>query len=275
MRSNISRRGFLEFGSVAAVSAAWGGPIFAQPPSAPIVAPAQPPPPPAFEKPPALKPEDVQAVVGAAHRDIDKVRAMLDAQPALVNAVWDWGSGDYESPLGAAGHTGQVEIAELVLSRGGRLELHCAAMLGWIDVVKAAVAARPGAENILGPHAIPMHSHARAGEDRAKEVLAFLESLNCLRDLPTQEDERLKLAGRYRIKDGDDVLTVIAANRRLLLQLPANSGRRPWYMLHQGDGVFRPADDLQVKLTFDSRGDRVLAMNIDEGNDQAVALRVD
>jgi hypothetical protein len=271
MRTNISRRGFIELGSAAAATAI-GVQVFARPQAAPPEPSASPP---KFEKPPALKAEDVQAVVGAAHRDIDKVRELLDAQPSLVNATWDWGSGDFETPLGAAGHTGQVEIAELVLSRGARIELHCAAMLGWIDLIKAAVAARPGAENILGPHAIPMHSHARAGDEQAKDVLAYLESLNCLRDLPTEEDYRLKIAGRYRIKDGDDVLTVIAANRRLLLQPPAESGRRPWYMLHQGDGMFRPADNVQVKLTFDAQGDRVLAMNIDEGDDQAVALRIE
>lgn len=222
----------------------------------------------------ALNGEDVRGVVGAAHRDIDRVRALLDAQPSLVNATWDWGSGDFETPLGAAGHTGQVEIAELVLSRGGRIELHAAAMLGWLDVVKAAVAARPGAENILGPHAIPMHSHARAGEKRAQAVLEYLESLNCLRDTPTEESQRLALAGRYHFAGSDEVLTVFHANRRLLLQPP---GRRAWYLLHQGDGVFRPADSVGVKVSFDvsADGSRVKAMLIDEGNDQAVAERVE
>lgn len=270
MRTNISRRGFMELGSAAAATAI-GLPVFARQQAAP---PEPSTAPPKFEKPPALKAEDVQAVVGAAHRDIDKVRELLDAQPSLVNATWDWGSGDFETPLGAAGHTGQVEIAELVLSRGARIELHCAAMLGWLDVIKAAVAARPGAENILGPHAIPMHSHARAGEDRAKDVLAYLESLNCLRDLPTEESQRLALAGRYHFAGSDEVLTVFVANRRLLLQPP---GRRPWYLLHQGDGVFRPADSLGVKLSFDmsAEGSQVKAMLIDEGDDQATAERIE
>ncbi len=274
MNIMTSRRTFLSVGSAAMFAGATG--VFAssqQPPAttAPVADD-----PLKYVNPPALNGEDVRAFVGAAHRDIDRVRALLDAQPSLVNATWDWGGGDYESALGAAGHTGQVEIAELVLARGARIELHAAAMLGWLDVIKAAVAAQPGAENILGPHAIPVHSHARTGEDRSKEVLAFLESLDCVRDVPTEEAQRLKIAGRYRIEDSDDVLTVLKANRRLLLQPPAESRRRAWYMLHQGEGLFRPADALQVKITFEvsADGETVKAMHIDAGDDPATAARV-
>jgi hypothetical protein len=228
---------------------------------------------PTYEKPPSLDPKDVQAFVGAAHRDIDAVRSMLDKQPTLMNASWDWTGGDWETAMGAAGHTGRIEIAELLLSRGARIELHAAAMMGWLDVVKAAVTVQPGAQNILGPHAICMWSHARDGEDRALAVLEYLESVNAVRDVLIDEASRAKYVGRYRVEDQpDQELTVISANRRLLLQPPQ---RRAWYMLHQGDGVFRPADGLQVTLTFDVAGDRVRAMNIDEGNDQAVAVRVE
>jgi hypothetical protein len=268
MGASISRRGFIETGSATIVLTAL----------APMSALGQTPPPaatrPAFEKPPPIKPEDVQAFVGVAHRDINRVRDMLDQQPWIVNATWDWGGGDWESAMGAAGHTGGVEIAELLFERGGRIELHCAAMLGWLDVVKAAVAARPGAENILGPHAIPMWSHAWTGGERASEVLAYLESLNALRNESLNDAERAKYVGRYRIERGEDVLTVLEGNRRLLLQPPE---RRAWFMLNQGNGMFRPADDVKVKITFemDSTGTQARAMNIDEGDDTAVAVRIE
>lgn len=286
MHIETTRRGFIGLGSatVLAGMAGAGGAIglLQQQPASPSESPAAAPPDAAqpnttpqgqWERPAALKPEDVQAVVGAAHRDIDKVRSLLDAQPSLVNATWDWGSGDFESPLGAAGHTGQVEIAELVLSRGACIELHCAAMLGWLELIKSAVAARTGAENILGPHAIPMHSHAREGGDRAAAVLEYLESLNCLRDIAVSEATRNACAGRYRVEGSDDELLVIVANRRMLLQPPT---KRPWYLLHQGEGVYRPADATQVKLSFEMNADgsQSKAMLIDEGNDQATAVRV-
>ncbi len=272
MDNPCTRRGFIAIGSGAMLGAAIGSDARGQ--DKPL---ASPPAPAAsnsaYQKPPALDPKDVQAFVGVAHRDLDQVRAMLDKQPTLLNASWDWTGGDWESAMGAAGHTGGVEIAELLLERGARIELHAAAMLGWLDVVKAAVAAQPGAQNILGPHASPMWSHARTGEDRAAAVLEYLESVDAVRDVLIAEADRAKYVGRYRVENKpEQELIVIAANRRLMLQPPE---RRAWYMLHQGDGLFRPADGMQVKLTFDIAGDRVRAMNIDEGDDQAVAVRVE
>jgi hypothetical protein len=278
MTVTTTRRRFIGLGSAAAAAGAIGLLQRAGAQSPP--ASAQPTTPPAptseikWETPPGLKAEDVRAIVGAAHRDLDKVREMLDAQPSLVNCTWDWGAGDYESPLGAAGHTGQVGIAELVLSRGARLELHAAAMLGWLEVIKAAVAARPGAENILGPHAIPMHSHALTGGEQAKPVLDYLESLNAIRQVMLSDEERPKYVGRYQTEGG--VLTVFDANRRLLLQPPPPSGRRAWYLLHQGEGLFLPADNIEVKITFamNPGGTQTRAMNMVAGDDQTVAVRV-
>jgi hypothetical protein len=41
--------------------------------------------------------------------------------------------------------------------------------------------------------------------------------------------------------------------------------------------MFRPADDTNVKITFEIAGDGTpaRALNIDEGSDQAVAVRVE
>jgi hypothetical protein len=272
MNNLCTRRGFVAIGSSAVLGALVDRSLNGQAPAAatPAQTPASAP---ANDRPPPLDPKDVQRFVGVAHRDIDAVRSMLDQQPTLINASWDWTGGDWETAMGAAGHTGRVEIAELLLSRGARIEMHAAAMLGWLDFVKAAVTAQPGAQNILGPHAIPMWSHADTGGEQAAAVLEYLESVNAVRDVIIDEPQREKYVGRYRVENKpDQELVVVKANRRLQLQPPQ---RRAWYMLHQGDGVFHPADNLTVKLTFDVTGDRVRAMNIDEGNDQAVAVRVD
>src|SRR5688572_29778687 len=67
---------------------------------------------------PQQDPKRVSEVVGASHRDLDRVRALVEETPALANAAWDWGFGDWETALGAAAHTGRREIAEYLLSRG-------------------------------------------------------------------------------------------------------------------------------------------------------------
>ena len=60
-----------------------------------------------------------------------------------MNAAWDWGGGDWETGLGAAAHVGRRDIALFLLDHGARLDVFAAAMLGYLDVVQAAVAARP------------------------------------------------------------------------------------------------------------------------------------
>jgi hypothetical protein len=129
-----------------------------------------------MERPPALSPEMVQTFVGVAHGDLEQVRTMLDEQPALLNAAWDWGGGDFETGIGAAAHMGRRDIAELLLSRGARIDLFAAAMLGQLDVVRAIIEANPAARASLGAHGIPLLNHAQAGGPEAVEVVAYLES---------------------------------------------------------------------------------------------------
>jgi hypothetical protein len=122
-----------------------------------------------------LESDIVEEFVGKAHGDLDAVRSLLAAQPALVNAAWDWGGGDWETALGAAAHMGRRDIALHLLGAGARLDIFAAAMLGYLDVVKAAVAADARIVGVPGPHGIPLIAHAEAGGDDAADVLAFLK----------------------------------------------------------------------------------------------------
>ena len=81
--------------------------------------------------------------VGAGHGQLDKVKEMLAAQPALINATWDWGGGDFETALGGASHMGRADIARFLLENNARMDLFAAAMLGRLDIIKAAAAAFP------------------------------------------------------------------------------------------------------------------------------------
>jgi hypothetical protein len=128
------------------------------------------------EGPPALDAALVESFVSRAHGDFDGVQALLAEEPALVNAAWDWGGGDWETGLGAAAHMGRRDIALLLLEHGARIDLFAAAMLGETEIVRAALAAYPAAREAPGPHGIPLIEHARAGGDEAREVLELLET---------------------------------------------------------------------------------------------------
>ena len=130
-----------------------------------------------MEKKPALEATLVQEFVISAHGDLDRTKELLAQEPALVNASWDWGGGDFETALGGASHMGRKDIANFLLEHGARLDLFAAAMLGNLEIVKAALTAYPDAINILGPHGISLIKHAEAGGEDAKAVLEFLEGI--------------------------------------------------------------------------------------------------
>ena len=129
-----------------------------------------------MESKPAIDLGVVQEFIGKAHGDLNRVTEMLAKEPALVNATWDWGGGDFETALGAASHMGRQDIANFLIKNGARLDLFAAAMLGKLDIVKAALTVYPAAINIPGPHGIPLIAHAEAGGEKAKAVLDFLKS---------------------------------------------------------------------------------------------------
>ena len=128
-------------------------------------------------KQPPLDVELVREFVLVAHKNYDRVKELLDREPALLNAAWDWGAGDWETALGAAAHTGRREIARLLIDRGARMDIFAAAMLGELEVVKAMLKAHPSLIDSRGPHGIPLVTHAQMGGDEAKPVLEHLKSL--------------------------------------------------------------------------------------------------
>jgi hypothetical protein len=127
------------------------------------------------DKPPALDPALVGEFVLKAHGDFDVVKGLLEQEPELLNAAWDWGGGDWETALGAASHVGHREIALYLLECGARMDVFAAAMLGETDVVRAMLAAQPTLRDLRGPHGIPLIAHAEKGGEQAREVLELLQ----------------------------------------------------------------------------------------------------
>lgn len=125
-------------------------------------------------KPPALPREKVEAIVGHAHRSFDNVRQLVEETPLLVNACWDFGGGDFETPLEAAAHTGGRKIAEYLLGKGARPNLYAAGMLGQLDLVKAFHIVDPKAHLVPGPHGFTLLHCVKKGGEQAKPVLDWL-----------------------------------------------------------------------------------------------------
>jgi hypothetical protein len=129
------------------------------------------------QKPPPLDKELVKEFVGKCHGDLARTKELLTQQPALLNACWDWGGGDFETGLEGAGHMGNREIAQYLLDNGARMNIFCAAMLGKMDVVKALLTAYPNLKSSKGPHGLQLLHHAKRGGEQAKEMLDYLQSI--------------------------------------------------------------------------------------------------
>ena len=121
-----------------------------------------------------LAPELVSQFVGKSHTDLDTVKELLGREPALINAAWDWGNGDWETGLGAASHVGRPDIANLILDRGARIDVFAATMLGRVKIVRAFLEEIPAIHAVRGPHGIPLLSHAIVGGEPAAELVALL-----------------------------------------------------------------------------------------------------
>ena len=112
--------------------------------------------------------------VGKSHGDFETVKQLLKQQPALVNAAWDWGSGDWETGLGAASHTGRRNIAEYLLEHGARIDAFAAAMLGIKPVISEMLKAYPNLHAVRGPHQICLLTHAIHGREQADDIFELL-----------------------------------------------------------------------------------------------------
>ncbi len=203
---------------------------------------------------PHQDPKLVAEVVGKSHFDEKRVRELVTAHPALVNAWWDWGFGDWESPLGAASHTGRRAIAEFLIEKGARIDIFAAAMLGYTDVVKALVSARPGVQRLLGPHGIPLLAHAEAGDDQAKDTFEYLKALgdagNSPEAKPLTDEERKKYLGVYSFGEAKaDRFEIKLDSRGKLAFAYAEEGARVLHSL--GHDEFFPAGVPTTRFAFD------------------------
>lgn len=223
----------------------------------PSGAPTWPSPPPADaprdDSFPSHHPFVAREMVGAAHANIARVKQLIAAQPALANASWDWGYGDWETAIGAAAHVGNRPIAELLLAHGATPTIFSAAMLGQIEVVKGFAATTANLNQLRGPHGIPVINHARAGGAQAADVLKYLESLGNLPAIgdvePISPEQRTSLVGRYVFGNGPRDAFIVDAEKNTSAVTRVGASRR--LLTHLGNLAFHPVGTPSVRLRFE------------------------
>lgn len=227
---------------------------------------------------PSHDPTLAREMVAVSHGGLERVRQLLATRPALANAAWDWGFGDWETALGAASHTGQREIAEILMANGARPDIFTFAMLGHLDALTAAIGASPGLQRTKGPHGLTLMHHARQGQADSAAVVAYLEQLGGADEdyatQPLEDAAKPPYLGSYRHDAGGsgDVtfeITVTRSGRLGITRLPEGDGRQ---LYHLGNHEFHPAGAPAVRVRFGVDGGRVRRLTIVDG---AIVLNAD
>lgn len=226
---------------------------------------------------PSHDPDLVRAIVGASHGRTERVRELLSRHPALAKAAWDWGFGDWETALGAASHTGQREIAELLIASGARPNIFTFAMLGQMDVVRAVIQANPGIQRLHGPHGITLLSHAKAGGAQAAGVAEYLMELGDADigydSVAIPEPWPDRYLGDYSFgRRPRDRFSVVLLKGELAIKHGENGA--PRRIFHQSDHAFHPAGSPGVTIRFETSDDTIAGLTVTDGPSSIKAARV-
>jgi hypothetical protein len=235
---------------------------------------------------PAQSRELVREMVTVAHFDLNRVKDLVGAHPSLAMAGWDWGFGDWETPLGAASHMGNRPIAEYLISKGAPTSLYSAAMFGQLEVMKALVAAQPGIQHVRGPHSISLLAHARMGGEAARPVFEFLESLGDADSeppVPLTAKDAASLVGTYLLGTGNTGQVEVNADLKMYVgnkmytyppQLNwTRKGTMTRPLFHLGGRTFYPAGAPAVRIRF-TEDARSILMAVTDGELVLTARRL-
>lgn len=224
-------------------------------------------PPPVDEAYPSQSPALAKEIVTVSHGNLARVRELVGKYPALANASWDWGFGDWETALGASSHVGNRAIAEFLIENGAGPTIFSAAMLGQFEAVKAFATSFPNVRALRGPHGITLLAHAKAGGANAAAVVSFLESLGsdtANTNAPLTVDEQNAIAGTYSFGSGPRDRFVVDVERNQLGIARIGATRRG--LVHLGGLEFHPVGAPAVRLRFAREGALVTALNVQDGD---------
>ena len=126
---------------------------------------------------PKLDVELVKSFVASCHGNFVKVKELYEKEPLLIFSSHDWGNGDFENGIEAAGHTGHPDIVQFLLEKGARINFFTLCMLGDLETVSKLLKDFPFMVNAKGPHGLtPLH-HAIQGGEKSAEIKKLLEKL--------------------------------------------------------------------------------------------------
>lgn len=228
------------------------------------------------DKYPAIDDDLVRKVVGEAHRNFDTVKEIVDRQPELSKACWDWGFGDFETALGAASHMGHKDIAEYLIEKGARPDIFAFAMLGKVEAVKALIGSSPGIQQNLGPHGITLLQHAKnrlrhslnaVEKQKQLQMVEYLTSLGNADPKPEEIDmtdgEKEQYVGQYRFGEGENDVMEVTLNMRKMLSIGRKSQfGRPLYKT--GKHTFSPSGTPSVTVSFAESNGKMVSVTIHE-----------
>jgi hypothetical protein len=149
-------------------------------------------------------------------------------------------------------------------------------MLGQLDVVKAFIDASPGVQRIHGPHGITLLAHARAGGEKAKPVLQYLEKIGDADpriDSPAlTDDEAAALVGTYAYGASPAAVITIDATKGQLGFLRTNGTKRG--LLQRAPREFSPVGAANVRIKFVVENGKVTALTVHDPDVVLTAKRV-
>jgi len=112
---------------------------------------------------PIFTSDQIYDFVAAAHNDFDKVKAIYQETPLILNCANQIKRGDFETALGGASHMGRKDIANFLVSKGARMDIFSYVFLGFDNFVMKQIELYPALLESPGPHGFTLLHHAKVG----------------------------------------------------------------------------------------------------------------
>lgn len=224
---------------------------------------------------PTTEASKANAIVGASHARPDRVREMLREDPGLAKSSWDWGFGDWETAIGAASHTGQMEIIEILIAHGARPTLFTLATLDRVDALRDVLGGVRNTSDLEGPHSISLYRHAEVG--KAHRVQEYLSEIGISDSNPFQTDETVarKYLGTYAWGPGVTERFQVEWFDRMSCLSFKRQGSVGRNLIPLGDHAFSPAGARHVRIRFEVTDGRPKEVAVPWAGMTVKARRVD